>query len=809
MSKFGQYQLLERVAVGGMGEVYRARSLGEEGFEKPVAIKRILPAFASDVRFVEMLVTEARIHAPLSHRNIVQIHDLGISEDHEYFIVLEFVDGHDLGALLARLTERRVRGIGPARVPDAVALYIAVELGEGLHFAHEARDERNEPLGLVHRDISPSNVLLSYAGEVKLSDFGLAKRRTDHSIVGSLKGQLAYMSPEQARRAPLDRRTDIFSLGAVLFEMLTGQPLRTITDDISGWQQVASGVVPSARQARPDLLPALEQLLTQALAPDPRDRFPDARAFVAEVRGALDLLPRSRAGEAGELTALLRGLLPPGRPRPAKAQSKVIRLLSELAPPAPPAPAPQRPRDSGLVKMPVAAPAPAALAAASPPPAVRAREESRPPPARPPAEAEPAGSASDGQMAALLDVVAPPITSGRGSGLHPAPPITSGRGSGLHPAPPAPAPPQPQPTPPSRPVPQPAAAPPPAFRAGPPPIPAAARPPPTPPPIPWPPPPVYPGAPPPELPPGPAPLSSAEEIEQLEDLDEMPTLARAPRMPMPAMQPPERMPMPEAPQMVVSMVEMQPQPDLPPMAMGEMPMPAMPDGSPMIPMQDMQQPMIPMQDMQQPMIPMQDMQQPMIPMQDMQQPLAPSPEMMAEGWGYPDGMSEMASQPPPYPVDGVYAVEPQMPGRGRRGHVLGIVAGVAVMIVAFTHYVLVPMNVLAVWGQPARLEVDSAPTGAEVYIDGRRLSARTPTFTEVKRDFDPHVVELRLEGFLPERQELRYSRTVKLAVSVRLVPGGDTQVAPAPPAPPTPPPSVPRAGRAGDPVHVPAVPMNP
>ena len=144
----------------------------------------------------------------------MQIHDLGISEDHEYFIVLEYVDGHDLGALLTRLAERRLRGIGPSRVPDAVALYIAIELGEGLHFAHEQRDERGEPLGLIHRDISPSNVLLSYAGEVKLSDFGLAKRRTDHSIVGSLKGQLAYMSPEQARRAPLDRRSDIFSLGA-------------------------------------------------------------------------------------------------------------------------------------------------------------------------------------------------------------------------------------------------------------------------------------------------------------------------------------------------------------------------------------------------------------------------------------------------------------------------------------------------------------------------------------------------------------------------------------------------------------------
>ena len=538
MSKFGQYQLLERVAVGGMGEVYRARSLGEEGFEKPVAIKRILPSYASDERFVEMLVTEARIHAALSHRNIVQIHDLGISEDHEYFIVLEFVDGHDLGGLLTRLSERRARGIGPVRVPDAVALYIAIELGEGLHFAHELRDENSEPLGLIHRDISPSNVLLSYAGEVKLSDFGLAKRRTDHSIVGSLKGQLAYMSPEQARRAALDRRTDIFSLGAVLFEMLTGQPLRTIADDISGWQQVASGVVPTARQHRSDILPALEQLLEGALSPDPRDRFPDARAFVAEARGALDLLPRSRAGEAGELNTLLRALLPPGRPRPAKAQSKVIRLLSELAvaQPPPPPPPPPRKRDSGLVNLPPpAAPAPV-LAASSPPPTLRdippaptdlgeiTRDESRPSSARngqanhggasldvapAPRLASPAPRPSDGPWSALLDLVAPPI--GSAPAAQPTPPS---RPSGL-------------PPPPSQP----------AFRTGPPPIPSGARTPPTPSPIPWPPAPLFPdrqlaveddGG----------PLTPMEEIEGL-DLP-MPQLAPRP----PAPPPPQRLPPP-------------------------------------------------------------------------------------------------------------------------------------------------------------------------------------------------------------------------------------------------------------------------
>src|SRR2546423_3332253 len=226
--RFGQYEIIARIAVGGMAEIYRGRAVGDEGFEKPVAIKRILPPFASDARFVSMLVTEARIHASLSHKNIVQIHDLGISEEGEYFIVLEYVDGRDLAALLDVLSRRSSTAGRLLRLSDAVALHVIIELGEGVHLAHELRGPDGQPLGLVHRDISPSNVLVSYSGEVKLSDFGLAKRRTDHSVVGSLKGKLAYMSPEQARRASLDRRTDIFALGAVLFEMLTGQRLREI-----------------------------------------------------------------------------------------------------------------------------------------------------------------------------------------------------------------------------------------------------------------------------------------------------------------------------------------------------------------------------------------------------------------------------------------------------------------------------------------------------------------------------------------------------------------------------------------------------
>ena len=181
-TRLGHYELFDRFAVGAMAELYLGRARGEEGFEKMVVIKRLLPRLADDTRFVQMLQIEARIHASLSHKNIVQIHDLGVSAEGEYFIVLEYVDGRDLGALLDSNAKPTRTGRGP-RIDDAVGLYIMSELAEGVHFAHEVRGTDGNPLGLVHRDISPSNILLSYAGEVKLSDFGVAKRNSDSSVV--------------------------------------------------------------------------------------------------------------------------------------------------------------------------------------------------------------------------------------------------------------------------------------------------------------------------------------------------------------------------------------------------------------------------------------------------------------------------------------------------------------------------------------------------------------------------------------------------------------------------------------------------
>jgi serine/threonine protein kinase len=372
--KLGHYELFERFAVGAMAELYLGRARGEEGFEKLVVIKRIVPRLADDLRFVQMLQLEARIHASLSHKNIVQIHDLGISADGEYFIVLEYVDGRDLAALI----ERTARGnrAGPSRrIDDAVALYILSEVAEGVHFAHELRGGDGQPLGLVHRDISPGNILLSYAGEVKLSDFGVAKRKSDSSVVTSLKGELGYISPEQARGAPTDRRSDIFSLGAVAFELFTGSPLRHLTGSPDDYLKAASGIVASPLRYRPDIPHAIERLLLSALAPDPRDRFADARAFVDSCREALGTVARPRTGEAAELRSLLAGLLPPGARSEHKLPSKFISLVPSLwedvtvpdMPMSGPPPGPRLPAPPSLPPPQASPPGPRALALPTPP----------------------------------------------------------------------------------------------------------------------------------------------------------------------------------------------------------------------------------------------------------------------------------------------------------------------------------------------------------------------------------------------------------------------------------------------------------
>jgi serine/threonine protein kinase len=214
--KFGNYYLIERVNIGGMAEVFKGVSYGVEGFERLFAVKRVLPNISEDQEFIEMFIDEAKIAVQLNHANIGQIFELGNAEN-SYFIAMEFVQGKDLRALFDRVRKRN------ERIDIPMTCHIVKEVCEALEYAHNKKNERQEALNLVHRDVSPQNIIVSYDGEVKLIDFGIAKAagKASKTQAGILKGKFGYMSPEQVRGRPIDRRSDIFSLGVVLFELLT------------------------------------------------------------------------------------------------------------------------------------------------------------------------------------------------------------------------------------------------------------------------------------------------------------------------------------------------------------------------------------------------------------------------------------------------------------------------------------------------------------------------------------------------------------------------------------------------------------
>ena len=216
--RLGRYTLLRSLGAGGMAELFLARADGIEGFAKLVALKRILPHKATNERFVRMLLNEARLVAALSHPNIAQVYDIGLAHG-EYFFAMEYVHGQDLAHILHRAPGRRIHLEN--------ALHVAIGVCAGLHCAHMARDPSGQPLDIVHRDVSPSNVLVSYQGAVKLVDFGVAKAATlvSETREGVIKGKYGYMSPEQCLGDPLDRRSDVFAVGILLWEMTVGRRL--------------------------------------------------------------------------------------------------------------------------------------------------------------------------------------------------------------------------------------------------------------------------------------------------------------------------------------------------------------------------------------------------------------------------------------------------------------------------------------------------------------------------------------------------------------------------------------------------------
>ncbi|QSQ13672.1 serine/threonine-protein kinase [Myxococcus landrumensis] len=272
---FGRYTLLERIATGGMAEIFRARMTAMAGVTKPVVIKKILPGFADKSAFVSMFVNEARIAAGLSHGNIAQVFDFGEVAG-QYFIAMEWVDGHPLSRVL-----RRAREKGHYTLPQPLALLMTAEVLKGLAYAHTRLDDRGRPLHIIHRDVSPQNVLLSFEGQVKLVDFGIARARLAGGLMSDEPdgmGKYAYFAPEQARGRELDARADIFAAGTLLYETLCGRrPFEGDAADVM--RKIALGDFPRPRELSPDIPSALERILLTALAVEREQRYASAELF--------------------------------------------------------------------------------------------------------------------------------------------------------------------------------------------------------------------------------------------------------------------------------------------------------------------------------------------------------------------------------------------------------------------------------------------------------------------------------------------------------------------------------------------------
>jgi serine/threonine protein kinase/CRP-like cAMP-binding protein len=269
---FGRYELVRRLAVGGMAEIFLARSASLDGFEKVLVIKKMRPDLSAEEQFFSMFIDEARITISFNHPNIVQVYDFGKADD-SYYLALEYVPGCDVGALL-RLEHAKEKGL-----PPGIALVIIGEVLKGLDYAHNFKAADGQPLNIVHRDISPANIMLSFEGGVKVGDFGIADAtgRVSRTEPGMVMGKLSYMSPQHALGQVVDRRADVFSCGVVLWEMLVGKaPYGTVMDE-AFFERVRTAGIPPPSSLRPELPAELDQLVARAVAQDPATRFATAR----------------------------------------------------------------------------------------------------------------------------------------------------------------------------------------------------------------------------------------------------------------------------------------------------------------------------------------------------------------------------------------------------------------------------------------------------------------------------------------------------------------------------------------------------
>jgi serine/threonine protein kinase len=308
--QFGKYTLFERIGRGGMAEVYKGRIQGPAGFERVFVVKRILPHLSDDQSFIKMFVEEAKLSARLNHPNIVHIFELGAVEG-EYFISMEYIRGHDLSETMRAIW----KALGPPR-PELVA-YIGREACRGLAYAHNLTDENGRPLGMIHRDVSPSNVMLSYEGAVKMLDFGIAKALGDSAEAtksGTLKGKYAYMAPEQTEGDNIDHRSDIFAIGTVLHEVLTGRRLFKGQNDVQTIERVRRCDIPPPSAQNPAVPPEMDHVILKALQRDPARRWSNA----ADLADALDDIVHAARFQPTHLQQILYDLFPTegGAPAP-------------------------------------------------------------------------------------------------------------------------------------------------------------------------------------------------------------------------------------------------------------------------------------------------------------------------------------------------------------------------------------------------------------------------------------------------------------------------------------------------------------
>ena len=336
---FGKYELLAKIGLGGMAEIYKARVSGIQGFTKTLVVKKILPSYAKNTAFIDLLVAEAKVSSLLQHGNVVQIFELGEVEG-QYYIAMEYVDGCDLLKLLTSCTKRK------ERIPQELCLFVIGEAAKGLGYAHEATDDAGRPLKIVHRDVSPSNVLVSRQGDVKVMDFGVARADLEASASdggsqrkGGLKGKLGYMSPELVTGGEIDHRSDIFALGIILWEVLTLRRLFVGKSDVQTLINIRDVRVERKFKRHDYLSDGIQAIIRKALAKDPDDRFQTASEFHEAIldylfENRLRVTSRTLAEFAGEhierIAATTRADADPGAPEPAGEEEGEVTPKAEV-----------------------------------------------------------------------------------------------------------------------------------------------------------------------------------------------------------------------------------------------------------------------------------------------------------------------------------------------------------------------------------------------------------------------------------------------------------------------------------------------